>query len=110
MPGRDGGAVARDGDLPSSELSVAAAELFLRFMRVAGELSSDEVKSLAASMVVRRVPLNAWCFGVDSALGVPGRDCLGFRTRSCIRLVSRATGSAGTAGAAGAIGMPSAAA
>lgn len=110
VPGRDGGAVARDGDRPSSGLFVAAAELFLRFMRVAGELSSDGVGSLAASMVVRRVPLTAWRFGVDSALGVSGRGCLGFRTRSCIRLASRVTGSIGASGAAGAMGMPSAAA
>lgn len=77
---------------------------------MAGELSSDGVRSLAGSMVVRRVPLAAWRLGVDSGLGVLGRDCLGLRTRSCIRLASRATGSAGAAGAAGARGMPSAAA
>lgn len=60
-------------------------------------------------MVVRRLPLTACRFGVESALGVLGKEGLGFRTRSCIRL-SGTTGATGAADAAGVMGMPSAAA
>ena len=97
VPGREWPAGTRDGDLcsdssprlPASDAGVEAA-LFLRLARVAGDLSKVGVKSVAGSMVVRRLPFGAGRFGEASAFGVLGKEALGFLPRSCIRLASGA--------------------